>query len=285
MHQDSAPAAKASPAFHVQGSTHAQSQHLGVDLRLMVPNRPASEIDIHRHDDAHLILVVRGNYQTSASAVQKLETQAPLLVLNPPRTEHRDCFAPEQTLQHAQFFSMTLSASTWLDLSNAMPLPAQASAAAGPAALALSTNWAQRFTLVPHDPMALQDALVDALSVFSAGLCKAGSRSAAWVSIAQRLMRDAVYGEAGMPRLAALAGSLGVHPVYMARAFRKHMGVSPAQYLRALQMDKAVALLRSTQRSLVDIALDCHFFDQAHLSHAVRAAYGRAPSALRAQVR
>ena len=100
--------------FHVRGSTEAQRQSSAYDLRLMVPTKPAHEVDVHTHGDAHLILVLDGVYQTSANLRTRLSGATPLLVLNPPRTEHQDCFHSDQALEHARFLSMTLSPGLWL---------------------------------------------------------------------------------------------------------------------------------------------------------------------------
>ena len=126
-------------------------------------------------------------------------------------------------------------------------------------------------------------ALTDALAPFSQDAASLSRSSARWVRQVQRHLRDQVVDGQDTVRMAEVAADLGVHPVYLARAFRKHLGVSPTAYVRAVQLDKAVALLMQNRMPLLEIALECLYFDQAHMAHAFKAAYGLSPLAFRAR--
>lgn len=266
-------------SFHVRGTTHSQTHTPACDLRLMVPDRPASEIAVHRHDDAHLILVLKGDYQTSAACTERLHAGEPLLVLNPPRTEHVDCFAASQVLPQAKFFSMTLSADAWFRASQAMELPTQPQAIQGVLAREVAAVWARSIDEEPD----MECALMDALAPFSPEAASLVPSSARWVRQVQRKLRDQVVDGLDVVRMTDVAADWGVHPVYLARAFRRHAGLSPSEYVRAVQLDKAAALLTQTRMPLLEIALECLYFDQAHMAHAFSAAYGLSPSAFRAR--
>ena len=268
--------------YHVRGATQSQLQTSAYDLRWMTPTRPAHEIAVHRHDDAHLILVLQGDYQTSAAGVGRLHAGEPMLVLNPPRTEHVDCFAPDQVLSQARFFSFALAADTWFGATKAMQLPAVPVAMEG----AVVRRFAQQWTRHVSRECAAEDAettLLAALAPFCKDRARLAATSLPWVQRVQRMLRERVVAGEGLESIAAMATRLGVHPVYLARAFRKHVGLSPSDYVRGLQLDKAAALLTGTRTCVVDIALECLYFDQAHLVHAFRAAYGLSPTAYRAQ--
>ncbi|MBC7917504.1 MAG: AraC family transcriptional regulator [Rhodoferax sp.] len=273
------PLPPSSSDFHVHGNTRSQAHTPAYDLRLMVPNRPAHEIAVHRHDDAHLILVVQGDYQTSAIRNGRLHAGEPLLVLNPPRTEHLDCFAATQVLPQARFFSLTLSAETWFQTSRAMDLPTGPTAVEGAAVRHIAALWADCVGVEADT----ECALMDALAPFSLDAASVAPSSAQWVRQVQRHLRDQVVDGQDVVRMTDVAANLGVHPVYLARAFRKHLGVSPTAYVRTVQLDKAAALLTQSCMSLLEIALECLYFDQAHMAHAFKAAYGLSPSAFRAR--
>ncbi|OYU32340.1 MAG: hypothetical protein CFE39_03685 [Comamonadaceae bacterium PBBC2] len=274
-----------STSFHVSGTTQAALQSPAFDLRLMVPTKPAHAIAVHRHDEAHLILVSRGHYQTSARHHGPLQADAPLLVLNPPRTEHQDCFHERQTLADARFFSLTLSADTWMRLQSCMDLPALALATSGPAVQQLAHAWAGACQ-APQTPVwDLEAAFIDAVTPLVP--CSVGTRALTrtWVAGLRAQLRAHVM-EGGAPlQWTAMAQRLGVHPVYMTRAFRQHTGMSPTAFVRRVQLDKAAALLGHTRKPLVDVALECLYFDQAHLAHAFKAAYGLTPAAYRRRKR
>src|SRR3712207_3119887 len=56
-----------------------------------VLDRADGEVPRHTHEDAHFLLVVRGDYITAAADVDPLCT-SPTLILNPAGTTHRDRF-------------------------------------------------------------------------------------------------------------------------------------------------------------------------------------------------
>ena len=74
----------------------------------------------------------------------------------------------------------------------------------------------------------------------------------------------------------------GRHPVYVARAFRRHFGRSIGEYARDLRVAHAARLLARTGDPLVEIADSCGFSDQAHFTRWVRRTLGVTPGQLRA---
>lgn len=70
--------------------------------------------------------------------------------------------------------------------------------------------------------------------------------------------------------VADLAREVGLSPNRFAQAFSAHTRQSPHQFVLALRLDAAERLLRTSTLSLVEIAQDCGFADQQHLSNAMR---------------
>jgi AraC-like DNA-binding protein len=66
--------------------------------------------------------------------------------------------------------------------------------------------------------------------------------------------------------LLQLATEFSVHPVYLSKAFKKGFGVTITDYYRKCKIDFACALLRDTELSLVEVALEAGFYDQSHFS-------------------
>ena len=85
--------------------------------------------------------------------------------------------------------------------------------------------------------------------------------------------------------LGELAQVAGVHPVYLARAFRAHLGTTLGAYLRKLRVDRAAEQLTATELSIAEIALDAGFADQSHLTRVFRAAVGATPAQYRERFR
>ena len=87
------------------------------------------------------------------------------------------------------------------------------------------------------------------------------------------------------PPLAAIATEAGRHPVYLARAFRRHYGCSVGAYVRRARLDWAAERLAGTAEALSEIALRAGFSDQSHFSRLFRAHTGHTPRGYRDLVR
>jgi len=86
------------------------------------------------------------------------------------------------------------------------------------------------------------------------------------------------------PSLQALAQAVGRHPATLARAFRRAFHMSVGEFGRRARLERAGRLLASTATPLSEIALECGFCDQAHLTRSFRAAYGVTPARWRRRV-
>jgi AraC family transcriptional regulator len=79
-------------------------------------------------------------------------------------------------------------------------------------------------------------------------------------------------------RLDAMAGTSGLSTEYFARVFKATMGVSAYQYVLGLRVERAKALLCDDGESLADIAAQCGFSHQEHMSRVFRRFTGMTPS-------
>ncbi|HWN20194.1 MAG TPA: AraC family transcriptional regulator [Gemmatimonadales bacterium] len=98
--------------------------------------------------------------------------------------------------------------------------------------------------------------------------------------------RDRIHVElAARPSLTGLAASVGVHPVTLARAFRRAFGCTVGEYVRRLRIERAARQLADTDLSLAEIALAEGFSDQSHFSNLFRRHTGLSPFQFRNTVR
>jgi AraC family transcriptional regulator len=97
-----------------------------------------------------------------------------------------------------------------------------------------------------------------------------------WVDRVRQTVREATE----LPAVSDLAREVGVHRVYLARAFREHCGVSITGYMRRVRLERTKRLLAGPL-SLAEVATEAGFSDQSHMTRAVRAAFGATPRALR----
>jgi AraC family transcriptional regulator len=85
----------------------------------------------------------------------------------------------------------------------------------------------------------------------------------------------------GPIRSADLAGMVRLTPCHFSRAFRNSLGHSPIEYVIRRRIERAQALMLSTDTSLSEIALDCGFVDQAYLCRLFRRIVGESPGTWR----
>ena len=81
--------------------------------------------------------------------------------------------------------------------------------------------------------------------------------------------------------VASIAREIGAHPVYVARAFRKHYRLTIGDYLRQLRVDFARREMARTDAPLSQIAADAGFCDQSHLARTFKRLTGMSPTEYR----
>lgn len=98
--------------------------------------------------------------------------------------------------------------------------------------------------------------------------------------------REQIHGDlAARPSLTGLAESVGVHPVTLARAFRRAFGCTVGEYVRSLRIERATRQLADTDLPLAEIALAAGFADQSHFSNSFRRYNGLSPFRFRRAIR
>jgi AraC-like DNA-binding protein len=92
-----------------------------------------------------------------------------------------------------------------------------------------------------------------------------------------------LHGSHGRTPIRELADELGWSHRRLIARFRDQVGLAPKMFARVIRFDRAVRQLRApTTRSLAEIALDCGYFDQAHLNREFREFAGTSPAAFAA---
>lgn len=79
-----------------------------------------------------------------------------------------------------------------------------------------------------------------------------------------------------------VAAAVGVHPVHLAREFRRHYHQSVGEYIRQLRVEFACQKLSTSDISLVEIALDAGFSHQSHFTRTFKQQTGMTPAKYRA---
>lgn len=98
----------------------------------------------------------------------------------------------------------------------------------------------------------------------------------------ERKVREYVEDNLDSPILVEdLADIVSLSAAHFCRAFKKSFCATPHAYIVQRRVLRAQDLMRSTRSPLSQIALDCGFADQTHLSKLFRRLTGRTPNAWR----
>ena len=132
-------------------------------------------------------------------------------------------------------------------------------------------------------PLRPDDAEVADLLATLTGVADGTKRGTppAWLERVRQQLAD----ERGTARVSAIARAAGVHPVYLARCFRRWYGCSVSEHLAHLRLRRATELLACPGNTLSRIAYGAGFSDQAHFGNRFREATGFSPGRFRALVR
>jgi AraC family transcriptional regulator len=243
------------------------------ELDATVPER---EVPRHTHETPHFVLVLRGIYSTEARNQAGL-CSCSTLIFNPAGTTHRDCFHSRD----GKFLSISIG----LEGSRLLDRVSQAArVVAGGATGSLEAQIVERikreFDQEEHPSAVLLEGLgLELIGKLACPEERIGlGCTPDWLLRTKEMIEDCAGSELTIADLAAVAA---VHPVYLARAFRKHFGSSPGEYLRRRRLSRVQRLLADTCLPLAEVALQCGFSDQSRMTHAFRGEFGVPPGQYR----
>lgn len=237
------------------GAPTIERQLPGVRLAHLAATMNAERVEEHSHDDAHFVLATHGRYLTTAWGP---ETEGPVLVYNPPGVIHRDRFVDTG----GYFLAVSFAPGDWRDLS------AAARSTAGDALRLTRTLLSRDPEPLTLEGLGLELAAHAMVRPFDSG------RPPSWLALAETFLADSFDQPISVADLARVAG---VHPVHLARGYRRWMGAAPGERLRTRRLERAADLLMHGRQPIGEIALAAGFCDQSHLNRQFSRAYGVTP--------
>lgn len=219
------------------------------------------EIEPHVHEDRHLVFVFEGNCITSAQGAPPVSA-APILVDNPAGTAHRDRFLKPA----GRFLTINID-------------PARSSEGVAQASRA-PADIARMMRLLDEMEFATSGVLLEEAAEGLSALAAPAEPSTfpLWARRAFELVMDE---RAEQVTLDALAREAEVHPVHVARTFRRMCGRTAGQLVRERQFERACRRLSDSEEPIAQIALDLGFCDQAHFTRFFGRRAGISPARFR----
>jgi AraC family transcriptional regulator len=235
---------------------------------------PCRQIPMHTHENATIVLLLSGQYRESFRGSSS--PYAPLTVIaKPPGEKH----ANDVGTKGARCLVVELTDQKMRELDGiAQPCAAPQVQVNGPAAhtgLRIVHELRQPDALTP---LALQGAALQLLVELSRHSPRIYRSEPAWMKIVLELL----HGNSGRLSLSSLGSTVGVHPVHLARTFKRAKGCSIGQYARRLQFERVVQMLAQTTIPLSEVALAAGFYDQSHMSRAIKRKTGMNARQIRA---
>lgn len=251
------------PAFHGAG--------LSLQARTYGPDQ---ELAWHIHERACLCMVLAGEVLEVDRRGERLCAPADV-VYKPGSTPHRNRIGTGG----ARILSLELDAGRAAGLQEAgIPLGEPRQVRSGTAAALATRIWRELASPGPAAPLLAEGLALELLAEWTLAWLPAPDGSPPWLERARRRLADAPHRPHTLEELATEAG---VHPMHLARVFRRSFGESVGEHLRRLRVERAARRLAETDLPLAEVALDSGFYDQSHLTRAFKRRTGTTPGAYR----
>jgi AraC family transcriptional regulator len=237
-----------------------------------------AELPRHCHEHAYFCLVRRGGYAETYGT--QLRTCGPMtLAYHPPQEVH----AQQMGDAEVRSFNVEVTPPWWERLEGTAALRQRGTDFSGGPATVLGVRLHEEFRHFDDaSPLAVEGLVLELLAaVVRSAAGEAEPKPPAWLL----RVRDRLHDEfADPPRLADLATNAGVHPVYLAAAFRRHFRCTAGEYVRRRRIDWACKRLAEGELSLAEVALAAGFSDQSHFGRIFKRLVGLTPAAYRDQL-
>lgn len=237
---------------------------------------PAYRHATHAHSRRSITLIVQGDLEERVGA-DRVRASALSLVVKPPGVDHADAFGPDGATTVQIIVSEEDESRLGAESGGFGPWRwVHAGAAARP-----MLEWLRRMRApgAARSPgrasEEADDLFIEAVSALAAPAPRRAGPPPRWLAGAHA----ALSAEAVSVR--SVAAHARVHPVHLAREFRREFGVTPSQHRRRERLRRAAELLSRPDAPLTTVALAAGFSDQAHMNRELRACAGLTPATYR----
>jgi len=227
------------------------------DVLLSELRQPVSrKIPRHEHELAYVTVMLGGDY-LEGDRGKLAELRAFTAVFNPSGVQHATVIGPAG----ASFFTIELHAELVSQLGVRLPSDTRFDRGAG-AMLWPGLRLYSAFKRGMADPLLLESNVLELLGAI-AGFASPEKTAPWWLGRVKERLHEEFPDSI---RMRDLADDAGVHPVHLARAFRKTENLTPGEYLQRLRVRAACHRLSERDYPLAAIAMECGFADQSHFT-------------------
>ena len=240
---------------------------------------PNQKLSRHSHENANLIIVLRGTF--SEQFGRKTRCCAPSSVIfRPPGEVHANQF------HDAGGRCLTIEvAGRWWERAreHADALKDSADFQSG-LLMTITARLYSEFRWTDNvSPLALEGLTLEMIAEVSR--LSAGKPAPTYARRIERA-REIIHAHfSDHLTLSFIADSIGAHPVYLAREFRRRYNCTIGEYVRLLRVQFACREMASSDATIAEIASASGFFDQSHFSRTFKRLTGVTPARYRKSIR
>jgi len=235
---------------------------------------PHQQVPIHAHSNARFVLVLRGTIvETTGSISLTHGTHA--LLFRCARESH----AYRIGASGATCLIVDTDAA-WLErAARQAPLLTESTVLEGGLVVHLAQRLYGEFRQRDEvSRLAIEALALGVLAEASRRVARAALNAPPWL-VRARAFVDAHFRE--RIALATVAALVGVHPVHLARTFRRTYNTTFGAYIRTARLEFAARELMATRQPLSEIAMAAGFCDQSHFSRLFKRHTGMSPQEYR----
>jgi AraC family transcriptional regulator len=236
---------------------------------------PRAVVPSHSHNSAYFCVVLDGAY-SEAYEHHSRECRAMTLAFHPPEETHSERFH-NQTVR-----SFNVEIEPWYmrrvrQYCSILDTPA---AFQGGSMAWLGIRLYSEFKVGDNvSPLAMEGLALEIIATGSRSWTHTASGGQSpWMRKAMELL-EARFTES--LTIGEIAAAVDVHPVHLAREFRKHHQCTIGDFIRRMRVEFACEQIQKHDRPLSEISAMAGFFDQSHFSRTFKALTGMTPGEFR----
>ena len=236
--------------------------------------RPGTQIRRHLHSRPYFSILLHGSYRETYKGGVR-ECGPATAVLHPPGEVHSDEFL-DSGGRIFRFEIVDNEDNSYL----ARQICATAELRNGRVrCLAARLYWESR-SLDCFSPLAAEALALEIIGEATRSVFKENTwGTPSWLVKAIELLHETLPDNLTVERIANV---VGVHPVHLARVFRRHHGCSIGEYARNWRVELASRQLATSTISIAEVAAVSGFADQSHLCRTFKAVSNLTPKEFRA---
>ena len=230
---------------------------------------------MHEHSPPFFTYVLRGEYLERTSGMTR-ECRRGSVIFHPPGDAHANAVGPRGTMS----LNVEITPELWDELADGAEM-VSGRVLSGDVEWLAAAVWRE----FHREDAAAALGMDEAVALLCASL-RENQRCSGTASV-RRLDLSAEYISQHLtpaPRLAEVAQVAGVHPMHLARLFRRRFGYSMGEFVRRRRIAWACGQLANSDATIAAIALAAGFADHAHFTRTFRRITGFPPSWYRRHV-